>query len=487
MIICWQFASATSCQPLYSLTVPHVINSVCFDSSGNKLVTGTQLLVVTTAHSSLTPLVGDSLWNVSIWHIDTVTLVLTQENHLEQLDDAEKDEWFNIKATDKGVDFDHMCPIACNPCLSTTIATAKQCMVTLWDTETTKVKQLQGHTSFINAVAYTPSGKRLISASHHYPLREDDASVRVWNTESGELLLKLFGGTDGVTSICFNSLNYLITTSWDSKVKIYDGQTWENMTKAAVVVEEKHTSWCCQVRFSPDGKLLASASNDTTIKIWTVIDGSQHLCLRGHQGRVTSVGWNRDSTCVASASKDCNVIVWDIMNGGTIINMFTCHGAMIRGMHWSTGGSNLIATGSYDNHAKVTNCDSNQTVADLIGHTDYVMTVMLHINNTHLATGSKDSTVRIWDISSMEAVHVLTHHTDLVWEVMYSLDCSLLASASQDKAVIVYDTNTYSKLAVLPHNESANCCCFNNENRLLFTGSRYSLRYLHRYLHLFTR
>ncbi len=423
---------------------------------------------------------------MSIWHIDILTLVLTQESHLEQLSDAEKDEWFNTKATDKGVDFDHVCPVAFNPSSPTTVATTKQCSITLWDTESAKVKRLLGHTSFINAVAYTPTGKRLVSASHHYPLREDDASVRVWNSESGELLLKLFGGTDGVTSICFNALNYLITTSWDSKVKVYDGQTWENMTKAEVVMEEKHTSWCCQVRISPDGKFLASASNDTTIKIWNVIDGSQYLCLRGHQGRVTSVSWNQDSTCVASASKDCSVIVWDIMNGGSIVNMFTCHAAMVRGMHWSAGSSSLIATGSYDNHAKVTNCASNQLVADLIGHTDYVMTVMLHRNNTHLATGSKDSTVRIWDITSVETVHILTHHTELVWEVMYSVDCSLLASASKDKTVIVYNTNTYSKLAVLSHNESANCCCFSNDNRLLFTGSRYTPRYLHRYFPSFT-
>jgi WD40 repeat protein len=69
------------------------------------------------------------------------------------------------------------------------------------------------------------------------------------------------------------------------------------------------------VAFSLDGKRLASASNDQTVKVWDVATGQETLTLKGHTSGVLSVAFSPDGQRLASASNDQTVKVWDIATG----------------------------------------------------------------------------------------------------------------------------------------------------------------------------
>ena len=429
------------------IQVKYAINSVQFNSSGSHFIA------------------GDSYWNCSYWSSSNFVV----EKQLKQLNDKEEEQWTVTIKDDPFMDFDPKCPSIFHPSKSNIIATAKKCIIVIWDLSSDKTKQLEAHTSFINALSFTPSGQRLVSSSHHYPKREDHSSVRVWNSSTGELLLSLFGGTDGVNSICFGHDSKLITGSWDMKVKIYDGSSWDKISKPEKIFEERHTSWCCQVRFSPDGQLLASCSEDSSAKIWDIKTGREILHLAGHKGRCNSISWKSDGKFIATSSLDCSFKIWSLETGAEVKSVVQ-HSEFVRTIHWGDDDK-FIASGSYDKTAKIYDTENDTVIAVLNGHTDYVMSIMLHRNGIHVATGSKDCSIRIWNILTQAELFCISSHTELIWEILYSPNYLMLASASMDKTVRIFETSTYKEIVKLQHNENVNCCAFSHDSKTLFSGS----------------
>ncbi|KAM7210635.1 hypothetical protein V8F06_013974, partial [Rhypophila decipiens] len=170
------------------------------------------------------------------------------------------------------------------------------------------LQTFEGHKDWVESVAFSPDGQRVVSGS-------GDGTVKIWDAASGSCLQTFEGHKDWVESVAFSPDGQrMVSGSHDGTVKI-----WDAASGSCLQTFEGHKHWVQSVAFSPDGQRVVSGSHDGTVKIWDAASGSCLQTFEGHKHWVQSVAFSPDGQHVPSDSRD----QWDTVLGSSWI---TCNG-----------------------------------------------------------------------------------------------------------------------------------------------------------------
>jgi WD40 repeat protein/energy-coupling factor transporter ATP-binding protein EcfA2 len=171
---------------------------------------------------------------------------------------------------------------------------------------------VNGHKNSVYDVSFTSDSQLIASSSR-------DGTIKIWDTKTGELKTTLknknfLNQQDyRVYSVDFNPKDKTMIAStgyFDGHINVWDLKT--NQKDTPTVLNEKHNDIVYAVRFSPDGRFLASAGQDGKIRIWSVKRKEFKFSgiIEAHTKTIWSLGFSPDSSIIASASQDGTIKLW---------------------------------------------------------------------------------------------------------------------------------------------------------------------------------
>ena len=170
------------------------------------------------------------------------------------------------------------------------------------------LRTLRGHMSQINAVAVTPDGRRVVSAS-------DDLYLGVWDIDTGDVQSIRTGHTGPVVAVAVTpDGERAVSGSNDHTLKVWDLESGE-----CLFTMEGHLKGVRDVAVTPYSGKVVSASDDQTLKVWDVAGGMETLTLTGHTGQVWEVAALPDGKRALSAAEDHTLKLWDLQTGAELL------------------------------------------------------------------------------------------------------------------------------------------------------------------------
>ena len=309
---------------------------------------------------------------------------------------------------------------------------------------------------------FSPDGQLLasISCRNMGRISCEEEEIRIWS-RNGEPRATLEGHADDINRLAWSPDGQLLASASDD----YTVRLWGRDGEPQATLES-HTSRVYSVAWSPDGKLLASASNDYTVRLWDR-DGEPRATLEGH-----GVAWSPDGQFLASVGcvkvedglcVEGDIWLWE--RDGTPFSTLEGHANDINRVAWSPDGE-LLASASDDDTVRLWERDGTP-LATLEGHTS----VAWSPDGQLLASAGGDGTVRLWERDGTPRA-TLEGHISSVNSVAWSPDGQLLASAGgRDGTVRLWEPDG-TPLAILEgHTDGISHMAWSPDGQLLASTS----------------
>lgn len=292
-----------------------------------------------------------------------------------------------------------------------------------------------------------------------------DKTVRVWQ------VFNRYSDRVGVYSVAVSpTSNTYAVADWDNQIEI-----WRNNldgTQKLIRTIPGHENTISQIKYSPDGKLIASASWDKIIKLWDAKTGDLIDTLR-HKDGINSIALSPDGQTLISAGEDKTIKIWNLTNTPKLSKTLKGHTDSIKAVAVSPDGA-LIASAGYDNTIKLWN-SAGELLQTIDAHNLAITSLAFTPNSETLASASWDNTVKLWSIEdggkSSELIHTLTGHQDGVTTIDFNSDGTILATGSGDRSIKLWDTETGELIKNLRgHTSQINSLAFSQDDRSIISG-----------------
>lgn len=291
---------------------------------------------------------------------------------------------------------------------------------------------LRGHEGSVYSVALSPDCTRIASGS-------SDTTIRLWNTSLGTEVFPPLRGHDGfVRSVIFTPCGqYIISASDDESIRVW----YTNTGAEARPPLEGHSDCILSVSCSYHVPTrIVSGSSDKTVRVWDMASGLE-LVLRGHTSIVNSVTFSPDGSCVASASNDTTIRLWDAKSGVQIqLLSLKDPPECVRSVAFSADG-NRIVSGS-DMAIRIWNVSAGIEASLPLTNNHLVYSTCFSPDGTRVISGASDGTVRVWDATRPTggSASYRDCHMDRVCSFAFSPDGTRIVSGATDSTVRVWDT-----------------------------------------------
>ncbi len=195
------------------------------------------------------------------------------------------------------------------------VATANsQGIVKIWDAARPEnpLRTIEAHPGCdLTSVAFSPNGKRLVSAPA--AMTPQDAILNVWDTVTGERVTTLTGHADGIAVVLYTPEGRAIVSgSWDGTVRVWDASSGECLA----VLSQGAEVW--DLAISPDGRQIASGGKDHLVKLWDIETRELKGVLAGHTDKIDALAFSPDGTRLITGDNDGHLICWNLKSGKQI-------------------------------------------------------------------------------------------------------------------------------------------------------------------------
>ncbi|KAF8638812.1 hypothetical protein AX17_001870 [Amanita inopinata Kibby_2008] len=282
----------------------------------------------------------------------------------------------------------------------------------------------------VNVVTWTPEGRRILTGS-------TSGEFTLWNglTFNFETILQAHD-----TAICTFSFThsgaYLASADKSGVIKYFE----PNMNNLTAWQGSSSREAIRGLSFSPDDRRFATASDDSSVRIWSFQESRVESVLTGHGWDVKCVQWHPTKGLIISGSKDNLIKFWDPRTG-TILSTLHSHKNTVQALSWSPNG-NLVASASRDQTVRVFDIRAMKEFRTLKGHKKEVCSVTWHPYHPILVSGGSEGSILHWDLSTPEPLYnsaipapratLSQAHDSNVWSLTFHPLGHLLVSASND-------------------------------------------------------
>ena len=300
------------------------------------------------------------------------------------------------------------------------------------------LRTLQSKAGGVWSVAFNPTNNKILASGG------SDLKVKIWDAEKEQPLLRnLEKHSKWIRCLAFSPDGTILASASDDKTVIL----WNLKTYAPPHILRGHNGWIWSVSFSPDGKILASGSDDKTVKLWNVETGEPITILEGHKDWVWSVSFSPNGKYIASCGADGIINIWNNKTY-TIFKTWKYSNPRIRAITFSPDSNKLASCGD-DKKVILWNIEKWDTEIDapesklLQEHENRIRSLAFSPDGKKLASGSEDKNIKIWDFDTDKPMELEgDRHTQWVLSVAFSSDNKTLASGSEDETIKLWDVKT---------------------------------------------
>ena len=368
-------------------------------------------------------------------------------------------------------------------------------------------------TAWIDTLAFSPDGSILASGDHR-------GTVRLWRLSDGSLLYTAQPNTEpmprSIRTLVFSiDKPIFMTVDWKGTIHSWNASTG---TQLATLTLKGHGDWGHALgfaddgttlmsigwrsqgetlqfwdingnraftplvlprsnvinayTFSPDGKILAGATDKNVIGVWDLQTNSQRAALVGHTWFVDTLVFSSDSTLLASGGRDGAIYVWDVETGHRK-KTFKGHQISVKALAFSPDGSTLAST----NHRGVRLWDVRTSTlrSTLTEHEDSgqadTLALAFSPDGKMLASTGRGK-IFLWNVRTHRLLSELTRRGARVAVLAFSPDSSILLIGCGDGTIEMWDTNNYTlKSTIKPHTGRIEVLRFSPDGQTLATGS----------------